>query len=632
MDPLVFLRLDETTTGQRPIDDGGALGDLDVGGTFGIGASNMPPVVDGVTGRARSFGGAAGQHGIAARDIVAGTTLLNRNLSIQSILTWDAALASAVNPASIIARGIGTAAAEYHPFALEIRLVSAALKIGELRWLWQDTAGVLKTQIGGHFQGSDGWMMLTATRRWVSSTEVVLRYYLADELLAEVPSVDGVIGGGTTGLTQLGMRFVGAGPTRWYGGKIDQLRILDRELAPEEIAMTWERMTKIQPRAYQLLRDLHPPGMPISSSPSASVQRETRIWGDALGYAAAQAENVRRNFKPSRAYGPILEEWETVTKQPARIGDDLDKRRKRVTGFIRRRAGVSPPGVREAVRELADTDPSNLSVVAFDQTTYDAFATLNEYRWTYEPAAKWTIVANALRVLGVDAGQDWLTWYTAQQSVGGSGRDGHIFAKLTPTTITNNSEVGLMFLDRSRGHAFLFGYQRDNGGVLRLVTETMLYGVLQGSTIRNSPAGLNPVWMHLHAQNDFTGLTSSQTRFDARWSFAAANGPFTEALGIVAGFRGFDWAGMYSRRLTAAAPSVDVAIDDCYVRQPYGLRAYNFYVYRNPALAGRPDIEGARHVIRELKQMHTEADFVLDLDAKYDDANTTFDWNPMGGV
>ena len=334
----------------------------------------------------------------------------------------------------------------------------------------------------------------------------------------------------------------------------------------------------------------------------------------------------------TRAYGSLLAGWEEVTKQPPRLGDDLDKRRKRVVGVIRQRAGVSPPGVRETLRELADTDPSNLKIVAFDQTTFDDFATLNEYRWTYEPPTKWTIVGNALRVLGVDAGQDWLTWYTAQQSVGGSGRAGHLFAKLTPTTITNNSEVGMMFLDRSRGHAFLFGYQRDNGGVLRLVTETMLYGVLQGSTVRNSPAGLNPVWMHLHAQNDFTGLTASQTKFDARWSFVAANGPFTEALAIVAGFRGFDWAGFYSRRLTAAAPSVDVAIDDAYVRQPYGLRSYNFYVYRNPAFAGRPDIEGARHVIRELKQMHTEADFVVDLEAKYDDANTTYDWTPAGGL
>jgi hypothetical protein len=627
MPNVLLVRFDETVEELHPTDDEGNLLELVETGP------DMPDMVDAVVGRGRRFR-SADEDGLEAQDLDSGATLVTRDATIQVIMAWDIDLAAAYgSPQTIYARGKGTAAAEYVGAGLELRVVDAATRIAELRWIWHTVGGVLKTQVGGHFQvPADGFLMLTATRRWVSSSRVVLRYFLGDALLAEIESTDGDIGGGTTGTTTIGTRYTGAAYERFLDGTIDELRVVDEELTAEEIAGTYKRITIEQPRGYQLLREMHDPGFPMSSDPGSDVQQETRIWGHGLGYASAQAENIRENILPDRAYGRILSRWEAITKQSPLASDSVDTRRLRVTGRIAQNRGVSIPGVGDALRRLLDTDDSGLEIVAFDQTTVDDFSTLNEYRWWYTPAANWTIVGNALRALGVGLSTIWHHWLTARQPVGADGRGVEAIVKITPTTIENDSEVGIMFADRSRSHAFLLGYRRDAGGVLRLVTEEIKYGVPQGATVRNSPAGLDPVWFHLRAQDDFDGLTDTQTRIDARWSFTSASGPFTEVLDIVSSFRGFQYVAFYARANAAGGPDVDVAFDDARVRAPYGDRPFWFYVYRDPADPGAPDYLGANAVLGGLRQAHTIGRAVSTLVAKYDSDDTTYDGPPMGGV
>lgn len=292
-------------------------------------------------------------------------------------ITWQNLVGVLLTPTdniagTIYARGKATAAAEYLGAGVELRVANAALGVGELRWLWQDTAGALHRQAGGYFAPDGNYIMLTATRRWVSSTKVVLRYFLGDRMLAEVESFDGSIGGGTTGTTIVGARFDGTKYVDFLDGVIDELRVVDYELAPEEIAATWARITKYQPRGYELLKQMHPPGFPISGDPSSRVQRETNMWGQSLGFAAAQGENLR-NLLPDRAFGKPLEEWETTMEVSPKTLDDLDTRRGRVLGRLRQRAGVSIPGVKEALKGLIGTSPDNLEILAFSQEMIEQY-------------------------------------------------------------------------------------------------------------------------------------------------------------------------------------------------------------------------------------------------------------------
>lgn len=629
-EPSLFLRFDEAGPDLvRPIDDAGGLNDLEAGNVFALGGvANMPTITDGVAGRARLFGGAVGQHGLAARDHVPGSTLHNRDVSVRAILTYD--LAAASTPATIIARGTGASAAEYCAFGLEIRVVNAAALAAELRWLWHDAAGVLKTQIGGHFIASSSWMLLTATRRWISSSEVTLKYYLGDQLLSEVTTVDGSIGGGTTALTSIGARFSGGAWGRWFAGAIDELQVVPYELTAEEIAATWRRITVHQPRGYALLGELHDPGFPISSDPESRVQRETRQWGHGLGFAAAQAENILDNVRPDRAYGDVLESWESILAQPPRPGDSVDDRRARVVGRMRQRAGVSIPGVGAALHELADTHPDNLQMLAFDQTTRDDFASsLNTLRWLYDPSAQWTLSGAAARVQSTSSIQftDGLRdWYTARMAIGGNGKGAQILAKVTPTTLGASSEVGIFLGDRAAGNFILLGV-RNNAGTIQVVHEVFNGWLSVGTTVDAVlGGGLAPTWLIIRRS------LADLNAFDVLWNITAEAGPYSSALAQAAGFANTQWAGMYARSIGAGTPTIDAKFDDVKVRAPYGDRSFRLYVYRDPALTGRPDLVAAQNILAGLRQAHTDAHLVTAKIALCDDANTQCDSTPMGSI
>lgn len=627
---VLLLRFDETADVVRPQDAMENLGDLDI--EAGL---VMPTIVDAALGRGRRFV-AAGGRGYRAQDVVPGATLLTRDMSIQVMLNWQiAAQAAYGSPGTIYAHGKGTAAAEYCSGALELRVVNAAAGIGEARWLWHDIAGALKTQIGGHFIASaSDFMLLTATRRWVDTNTVILRYYLGDILVLEVPSVDGSIGGGTTGTTSIGTRWTGAAWDRFFDGTIDELRVVDYELTFEEIRATWRRITLHQPRGYDLLRDLHDPGFPISGDPDSRVQRETRMIGNALGYAVGQAENVRDNVLPDTAYGDVLQSWEQITAQAPKGGDSVDTRRARVVARMKQRAGISVPGVLEALRELADTDVANLQILAFSQDTVEDYgaAGLNTLRWLYDPPAQWTIAANALRVQNAasitfdGATRDW---YVARMPVGGNCAGAHILAKFVPTTLAANAEVGVFFGDRAAGNFILLGY-RNNAGTFQIITESFTSWASQGVTVRATLGGLVTAWLHLFVEPPTSGF-GPNVKVTAAFATAAEAGPYTSTSGIDSGFAKAQWAGLYARTVGGAA-NIDVAIDDTKVRQAASDRPFHLYVYRDPALSGQPDVVGANLILRGLRQAHTEAAFITAKIALCDDPNTTCDSTPLGGI
>jgi hypothetical protein len=159
----------------------------------------MPPVVPAFTGFGRRF---APSLAVDGQDLVPGATLATRDVTVRALVAWDiAGQAASGQPGTILARGKGGAPAEFASYGLELRVVNAAIAIGELRLWWQDTAGNVKTQLGGQFvaPGPGAFLMLTAVRHWVSSSQVEVRYYVGDQRIGDLVSADGDIGGGTTG-------------------------------------------------------------------------------------------------------------------------------------------------------------------------------------------------------------------------------------------------------------------------------------------------------------------------------------------------------------------------------------------------------------------------------------------------
>jgi hypothetical protein len=612
----LLFRFDEPATPVLPSEARGLVTDLRAPA-----GATLPEVTSGATGFARELVAAAAT-GLAGVDVAPGDSLFARTLSVQAILRWDLDdQAAAAAPGVLVCRGKRGTATERVAYGLELRVVNAGARVGELRWFWEDLAGVRFDAPGGQFRlgRSSETMMLTAVRRWISSGEVAVRYFLGDQVLNEAVVSQGEIGGGTTGTLLFGGR-VDDGADDWrdhLDGAIDELRVVGRELADEEVAATWQRIHVIQPRGEQLVADCLPPGMPVSDHPDSSVHRELRLIGQGVGFAAAQAENLRANLMPDRAYGSVLDRWQRMTGQVTRPTDEITTRRRRVAGHLARHAGVSPTGVRAALAELLACAPDQLDLRAFDNTIRDGFDALVPHRWRRGPEAEWTVGGGQLTVAiaGGTAAAFSDGWRTCMRGVDGPERAGgygaQLYGKVDPVTLPDGAEAGLMFFDWPRRDALLLGVRRD-GADYQVITQRILGGIADEALVWGVTSA-TAHWLHLYADPAITYTGQARDALvahGARWSTTPAPTPADFDLAPPGDFSfAVGWAGMYARAWDGAplAGDLEVAFDDVAMRAPHGVAPFHFFVVRDRDLPGDYDLAGANSVLRKLKHSNTNA-------------------------
>jgi hypothetical protein len=625
--PTVLFRFDETDTAVPPKDAAGAVDDL-----LPFSGGIVPVVADGVCGRARVFDPTLFT-GFISTDLAGASSLVTRDCTIQAILRIDAVAQNAYGqPGTVVARGIGGSLAQYCAYALEVTIVNPATFLCSMRWVWHDTAGVQKIQTGAQFTlASPGtkFTMLTATRRWVSPTSVLLRYYIGDVLLGEVSSADGSIGGGTPGKFLVGARPQGA-QNNHLAGTVDELMVLDREITHEEIEATWLRITRYQPLGYQLLREMHDPGFPLPTDPGSNVQRDLRLIGNSLGYAAALFEDIRQNILPQHAYGSVLEDWEEVVRSTPAPSQDIDTRRSRVLAHIRQRRGCSIPGLEDSlVGLLGGADVSDLEFIAFDNTVRDSFATLDSLRWDITPSSAVSLVSGAASFQpGAGSffmdGATWPpTWITMRQTVGGSGKQAHQLSKLVWTTPQANAEAGIYFENAITRDYLLLGL-RDVGGSFRIETESFIAGVSQG-VVQQAIIGANPaaIWLHLYQ-------TTVDGTWQAAWSTTSATTGFSVS-GNITHPTTAHWGGCYLRGISALGSAPRADFDDHVLRSPFGSRPFNAYVLLDRALGFTPDVAGADAVILSIRHAFTHAAFITSRAMLCDDLDSGCGMAPCGG-
>lgn len=601
---VVLLRFDETETANRPRDAAGVLGDLEPGADM-----TLPEVVDAVTGRGRLF--AAGDGGVAVNGLVgvdldSGASLVTRDLTIQAILSWDMAGQNAAGvDGTIIARGAAFS------FALSVYdLATRRARVG---------ASTLFTM-------PEGFVLLTVTRRWASPDLAVWRYYLGDTLLGEESVVPG-IGGATIDPVHVGFGADGSEP---FVGILDELLVLDRELTREEVESTWLRITRFQPLGYQLLLELHDPGFPLPNDPASDVQLETRMWGHALGYAAALAENLRRNFLPGRAYGEVLEAWEEAVGAVPAPPDDVDTRRARVVALLRQRRGSSIPGLHDALAGLVGVDVSDLEFLAFDNTQRDDFGELiRDERWEMGAPDTWGSWPGAYACYPDPPAGGYYTfdgvtrlWLTLTTAVQGDGREAHIVTRLQITVPTSNAEPGIYFGNFATGDYLLLGL-RDTGGTFQIVTESFVGSVTQGLVVQATlPGNPEALWLHLYQQ-------ATPGSWTAAWSTTSAIAGYTLSPTIT--HPTLQNLGGYYLRSNGAMAVPTISFSDFVLRAPYGDRPFAAYVYRDAGYGGLTDVAGAHAVISAIKHAFIDGTIITSKSFLCDDDSSLCDRGPLGG-
>lgn len=554
------------------------------------------------------------------------SAVLTRDVSVQWIGVIDLA---AVTFGVIARRGIGSSSDERTSWCVYVDTDSNAPNV-TLGMLWQD-ASFADHGATAVVPLVDGVTLWTVTRRWESPTRVVVRFFVGDRLWLEQVVAAGDIGGTTVATTEL---FGGDG----VGGAIDTVRVVSREISPEEVQQTWARMTRHQPDGAAAWRATAPPGAPWFRDPSSAPARLARVAGEAVGLAIAKAEEVRETWLPSAANRDTIARWEAILRARTSPRDSLDARRARIVGRLPRDNGYAPPQVQELLAESFDLDAVDVALIEFSADVAEPFTSIiDERRWLVRQraASAWTVLtkrARAQATTGTDLRYEpgEVNAPTIEMAVV-VARNSYSAMRVTPTLLPADAEAGLLLRQAQRGDRLFFGV-RNTAGTYQVVYQRWRDGVLvDASPVVLATTSNTAHWLRVRAGYGPPALVGAdEMHLQLEWS---TDGTTWSTQGAVLFVASYHWVGCYARGTDAAlASTLDVLYDKIVHREHDGVRAFCWYAYRDPGLGGTPNMAEAQALVVGVKPAHTHAAAITSLDVLCDNAGSGCDRGPLGAL
>jgi hypothetical protein len=617
---VILLPFEEGNVNVRPSDVAGGIEDM-VKRT----GDATPVIVDALTGRGRQFGDGIG----LMADDVSDAALLQRDVTVQAIVTWDMAAAYGDGQVQGLVIGAGKA------WQLQLQVIDAypGRLVGMLYLGWASVAepDPLLVNDPGLFipPSATGFFMVTAARRWISATAVETTYFLNDAVLSRVTSEYGDIDGAAADLVTVGAQAPGAPASNYFYGVIDCIKVTDYPMTAEEVRQTWRRIATHQPDGWPMIRACLPPGKGFPTDPASGVQQELAVEGDAVGKAFSKLEELREDYSPERAWS-LLDDWERICKLPPKLVDSVEVRRNRVLSFLRKVEGYSVEGVKDLLSAALDLDPSLIQILEYTNTWTDEFDTIASWWTQFKDAGTAAVVAGELQIeLNNTANGIWPAAdpTVVYHCIDGDPKDADPSAgadatvRVTALNLANGCHAGLMMWNLVNEFLW-FGFYRT-GGVTKLGWRKYTDGVLGAFNALADPAPALPVWLRLQ----FVGGTVWKTfhSVNAGQDFDINPNPInpgiTKPISV----------GLVLMQDTTPNPALASVVFDRYRGYfPNGLRPFNWYAYRDPALAGSPDLPGSRAIVAKLKPAETEASAVTVTTVKCDSADSLCDDGPLG--
>lgn len=618
----LWLPLSESAASLYPSDASGHLAD-----PARVGATTPAiTTTSTITGYARDFIRAS-SHGFEFTD-PAGALQLTRALTIVALLRVDVSTMGSGAVGTVIQRGRGGAS---DPKAFEL-LVTISGSNARLQLRWETTAGVSVADPGVLLSWPTGQFLMVAAMREVVDGQFTVRYAInSQRVVGSSFALD--CGGNLSASVSLGCGMSSpSGNTNFLDGAIDSLAVLDEAISDDEAEWLWFRIAKDQPDGVAAMRRLQPPGV-YSLDPTSRVQREIEVEGAILGYTKAIARRFRDYALPDRAWGEILERWETVTQHSPKAGDWLARRRERVLSFLGTVRGFALVDVKAQLVESFDVvDDTEVAILEFDNDFTETFTSgtpsnhakvvAGNGAWLSDAAAvaagyqQFTATAADLRYQGVlNSGGGLYLWSLA------SAEDAWIHGKVDPVTTADGVIHGFAIGDAVADDWLFVGLFGNSGttevgrlrysGVLAIAPATL-----------ETPWTADPTYFRIHIESPGSYLV--------KWgsSDAAAKAHAGE---VVAGPLNPKWAGFcVVASGGASSTSPTCRFDDFYSHTPNGDQRLYWYAYRDPALPGSPDMAGASLLVQRLRPAHTVAAAIEQTSALTDDPGSSVDREPIG--
>ena len=609
MSTVALFTFAEPSPDAWPSDSIGNIGDLSPA------AGLVTPVkVEGWTGTALDFTTAT-NHGLSASDTADGDSLITGDCTIQAICSVDMAQDAGVGMV-LCCRGVndGTASERYsYGVYLIDQGTSHISGYVEVRMFWQDNAGTIHVIKPGTFKApaNNTPFLLTVTRRKISRTSVRVRYYVGREMIGEVNATSsgaaeiGDIGGGTTGTFTLGYRRNAGTNEYYYSGTIENLKICDHEMTSEEVESVADRLQTHQPEGVQVIEALQPAGAPMLGT---NFMKFKKVMGQALGLSKSLAADIKSNFLPDRAYGDQLAAWERETGIEVRQNRDTQTRRDLVVAYDRQPTENTIPNVKAIMADVLDCDADDLEIYEGGHDYADDFATLTG-NWLEEgQSSSWWQASSGLVLhtgVGADIRETSDVRLATKFRMAIEPANGYFFrASIGGYTIPSGGMAGLWFGGGNLRKQVWVGLYNDGGGTA--FGYRILNNETVGSFVELDGAPGAAIAVRIRSGILGTGFEAASTH-TIEWSYDEfASDNYAETATLITHSE-TSWVGFSAVGDTSSTGEVIATFTNFLAHVGYRQEVYNWFLYRNPALGGSPDMTAANKLIRKIAPAHTFA-------------------------
>jgi hypothetical protein len=631
----ILLHFNEPATAIQPIDSAGTLASLVV--PAGLTA---PATVDGDLGRARQFGVGKGFEGTEA--IVGGGKLL-RSMTLEAVLSYQAGRLLVARH-TIIGRGRNSGTAAERNLWSMVLVGSVSGATAQIVVNWTDASGFDEGIGSASFQlpaniATGGRMYIAATRHWLSTTEILVEFFVNGRSIGTATGTHGDLAGGDGGHTTVGYAEVSGSKIEHFLDTIDVIRVSTEDRSGEEIRQIYRRNFVYPDEAHEVLRALLPGGSVFgdvySRDPSSGIQRELRVEAEGMAWGVSKAAELEEDFLPDRAWFSLAR-WEKVARLSSLSTDTFATRRARVVAHLRKVHGFQRSEILKAlVGPLALTEAQLQLIEVSNQLNEDFLGVSIAAFWTQEPNAGTIGISGGKVDLDIQIGDD-ARWdgsnrkAVALRTTIGEEAQCEVLIALTPSLSENDVMCGA-FISNTMGDAFQFGIIRDLG-VNKWFYRTIIGGVATTTLGAAVPAG-TVYWLRAVVAPGGATVTISR-------AVDPSGLPWTDDFTWVTEFTAVgtltvqkQWAGPFvgTRSLASATANSGADVLAFRIYCPQLLLVYQWYVYRDPSLVPTTyDVKGAQLVVDLMKPAHTFGDVVEATAALCDSPYTRCDREPLG--
>lgn len=587
--------------------------------------TNRPAIVHATFGLGRQMAVASARayRGTCPTALARRALKLSRSFTVDAVLTFNT---DPVGAETLFNRGLTTSSAERQLLCCQF-----LRSVNTLRFLWEDPAGLPHTADVTGVVMPSGPLYVAFVREWRSPTDVECLAYVNGRLVGTVTSTDGDIEDGDSGEVMVGARYNGVAYVDYLAAEVDELRVAQGARSAEEIEHTYKTLFEYPTWGFELIRNSSPPGTSYPDNPESKVLRNQMIEGDAMALAWSKLDELALFYHPDVAWSQ-LEHWEKITRIAPLPTDSIQMRRDRIVGHLRKVAGFSRTGIREAVYGvLGFTEPDDVPLVEVSNKVHDPLTSLAV--WWYQVPNAGTITTGGVDVtLALQGGDDGRWSHLVDAAVrleiptAAPGRVEVVVAieRATLASLAVGSFAGLFARGTDLANADLFGVFNDLG-TLKFSRRSIVGGVSTTSAIGIPVPACTKLWLRMKRS---TGGT-----WDFAWRLDGSGyfGTWTQEFILVASASAVQMAGLFLEADTNPSAGVQaVDFTDWRLWCPDSRNVYNWYIYVDPIALPEADLSGAQVIIDKMKPAHTNGRVIQSLIMLCDDPYSLCDRDPLG--